>query len=81
MANIKRSTKELSNEFHLSHQDTLFADKTVIALLGVSKQTLDRNRCAGIGLPYFKFNGRIRYKKKDILKYIADNAITTKSKS
>lgn len=60
----------LINEFESAPTSTLFAQKTIAALLDCSTQLLERNRWLGAGIPFLKIGRTVRYRKKDVLDYL-----------
>jgi predicted site-specific integrase-resolvase len=46
-------------------------ESQVSALITIKVKTLQNWRCAGRGLPFHKLGGKVRYKKADVLAYIA----------
>lgn len=51
----------------------LLSTKEVSAILGMPESTLRYWRCAGIGLPYVKLGGRIKYDEADVQAYVKAN--------
>jgi hypothetical protein len=71
--NDKKKNQEKTNirhEFYDAPLDSLFNDKTISIIVGCSIKTLQQSRWIGGGIPYIKIQGRILYKKSDVLKYI-----------
>jgi len=66
----KKSRLELLQEFELAPLSTLFTQQTLCAILDCSAATMERNRWAGIGIPFIKIGRAVRYKKNDILSYL-----------
>jgi phage terminase Nu1 subunit (DNA packaging protein) len=48
-------------------------ESQVSALTTIKVKTLQNWRCAGRGLPFHKLGGKVRYKKADVLGYIAEH--------
>lgn len=61
---------DLLNEFYSAPDDALFPQKTLCAVLNCSDALAERNRWAGIGIPFIKINRAVRYRKSDILTYL-----------
>jgi hypothetical protein len=70
-----KSRLELLNEFELAPDSTLFPQQTLCAVLSCSPATAERNRWAGIGIPFFKIGRAVRYRKSDILKYLPEQKL------
>lgn len=64
------SRLQLINEFESAPESTLFNQNTLAAVLDCSVQLLERNRWAGLGVPYLKIGRTVRYRKLDILNYL-----------
>jgi hypothetical protein len=73
----KKSRIHLLQEFEAAPDNALFRQETPCALLDCSSATLERDRCVGGGIPYLKIGRSVRYRKNDILAYLAGS----KSKS
>jgi hypothetical protein len=50
-------------------------DKQVETLTGIKRQTLANQRCRGVGLPYLKVGGSIRYALRDVLDFMEAHRI------
>lgn len=48
-------------------------------LTGKSISTLQQDRWRGIGVPYYKIGGSVRYSKTDVQNYLDDVRIETKN--
>lgn len=68
--NSKKSRLELLQEFDLAPSFTLFPQLTLCAVLDCSPATAERNRWAGIGVPFIKIGHSVRYRKNDIIEYL-----------
>lgn len=64
------SRLQLLQEFDLASSTTLFSQQTLCAVLDCSEATVERNRWAGIGVPFYKIGRSVKYKKSDILAYL-----------
>jgi len=53
-----------------THDYELLSEKEVEKIYKINARTLQRERSLGIGMPYAKLGRRVRYKDKDIKKYI-----------
>lgn len=71
----KTSRIDLINEFEIAPESTLFDQKTLAAVLDCSTQLLERNRWAGLGVPYIKIGRTVRYRKQDILNFLQQQKI------
>lgn len=69
LKNVK-SRLEYLQEFDLAPHSALFPQQTLCAVLDCSTATAERNRWAGIGVPFLKIGGSVRYRKSDILIYL-----------
>jgi predicted site-specific integrase-resolvase len=58
------------------HSRLYLTDRELIEVLGVSRSTLARWRHDGIGPPWVRLEGTVRYPKEDLDRYIAER--TTK---
>lgn len=58
---------ELIERFHESHLDSFHDQRVIAAVIGCSKEKLERDRWAGKGLPYVKFGRLVRYQKRAVL--------------
>jgi len=72
---IKTSRIDLINEFEIAPESTLFDQKTLAAVLACSTQLLERNRWAGLGVPYIKIGRTVRYRKQDILNFLRQQKV------
>lgn len=69
-SNSEKSRLQLLQEFDLAPPSTLFPQLTLCAILDCSPATTERNRWAGVGVPFIKIGRSVRYKKSDILSYL-----------
>src|SRR5271170_679373 len=63
---LEKSRLELIKEYQLATEETLFSQVTVAALRYCSLATIERDRWAGIGVPFVKMGRLVRYRKLDI---------------
>lgn len=73
----KKSRIELLKEFESAPDAALFRQETVCALIDCSASTLERDRWVGGGIPFLKIGGSVRYRKSDILAYLAESKSKT----
>jgi hypothetical protein len=69
----------LSSSFWEAHELTLFDQKTVANVLGISPAKLERDRWIGGGIPYLKIGRAIRYSKRDVVDWLAKRSIKANS--
>jgi hypothetical protein len=62
---------QLLEEFHVAPNDTWFGQTMVAAIRACSLATVERDRWAGIGVPFVKCGRSVRYRKIDILNWLA----------
>ena len=60
------SRLDLINEYEQSPDWAFFNQQTVAAIRGCSLATMERDRWAGIGVPFVKMGHLVRYRKSDI---------------
>lgn len=48
----------------------MFTEKEAAQLLGISPWTLRSNRSKGVGIPYYKVGGRVKYRLDDINEWL-----------
>ena len=70
-----KSRLNLLNEFESAPDSTLFNQLTLSAVLNCSTQLLERNRWAGIGVPYLKIGRKVLYRKSDVLDFLQQQKI------
>lgn len=61
----------LLQEFNSSPSETWFSQETVAAVRDCSISTVERDRWAGTGVPFVKCSRSVRYRKVDILQWLA----------
>lgn len=69
----KKSRIQLLQEFEAAPENALFRQETPCALLDCSNATMERDRWVGGGIPYIKIGRSVRYRKGDILAYLAQS--------
>ena len=57
---------QLMNEYELAPDSALFSQVTLAALRHCSVSTIERDRWAGLGVPFVKIGHAVRYRKSDI---------------
>lgn len=77
VAQPKKTKIELAREFEQLPDDSLTTGAHVAAHIDCSEAKLERDRWAGEGIPYIKVGRSVRYKKADVLKYLADKVRTS----
>ena len=70
MSKTKLNRLQLINEFESAPDSMLFNQNTLAAILDCSTQLLERNRWAGIGVPYIKIGGKVLYRKSDVQTFL-----------
>jgi len=75
MSTQKPSRLHLLNEFESAPQSALFSQQTIAAVLSCSTQLLERNRWAGIGVPYLKIGRKVLYRKSDVLDFLQQQKV------
>jgi hypothetical protein len=68
----KKTRIELAREFDALTPDSLATTAQTAAFLNCSEVLLERRRWDGTGIRYLKFGRSVRYKKSDVLDYLAD---------
>lgn len=72
MLELETNKASLAAQFWAAAAETLFDEKTLVAVLGFSEAWAQRCRWSGRGgPPFIKLNRAIRYRKRDILSWIA----------
>lgn len=66
----------LLQEFHSAPLETWFSQNTVAAVRGCSVATVERDRWAGLGIPFIKCGRSVRYTKKAILDWLEKHTPT-----
>ena len=75
MSTDKISRIELLNEFDSAPNSALFNQQTLAALLDCSTHLLERNRWAGVGVPFLKIGRKVLYRKSDILEFLENQKV------
>lgn len=70
MKKIKKTDEQLINFFWEASDNCYFTEETVALILHIEKSTLTAYRVHGEGPKFWKPNGRILYRKADVLEYI-----------
>ncbi|MDR3208721.1 MAG: helix-turn-helix domain-containing protein [Rickettsiales bacterium] len=65
---------EIRADFYNSPNDAFFDTAAVAIIVGRSIQWLHCKACAGNGIPFFKFGNSRKYRKSDVLDYMAEHA-------
>ena len=58
-------------EFNSADDSTLFNQTVIAHVLDCSTATMERDRWLGGGIPYIKINRLVRYRKSDVLAWLA----------
>jgi hypothetical protein len=66
----KKSRVELAREFIEAHEEALLGTPPVAAWLDCSEAKLERDRWAGVGIPYIKHGRHVRYVKRVVLEHV-----------
>ncbi len=75
MSKTKLNRLQLINEFESAPDSMLFNQNTLAAILDCSTQLLERNRWAGIGVPYIKIGGKVLYRKSDVQTFLKQQKV------
>ena len=59
------------NEFYSAPDDALFNQITVAHVRDCSTATMERDRWAGGGIPFIKIGRAVKYRKADVLGWLA----------
>jgi hypothetical protein len=51
--------------------DPLLSDRDVSRITGRARSTLQKDRVAGIGIPYVRVGGQVRYRPEDVRVWLA----------
>lgn len=70
MKNKYKNRLDLLTEFYAAPAESLFNQETLCAVIDCSKALVERNRWAGLGVPFLKIGSSVRYRKSDILSYL-----------
>lgn len=65
----------LIKEYEAASDNTYFRQNTVAALRNCSIATVERDRWAGIGIPFIKINKAVRYRKRDIHNWLSTHQV------
>ena len=69
----ERTRLDLLTEFELSPPTALFPQTTLAAIRECSLALLERDRWAGTGVPFIKIGRSVRYRKSDVLVWLAQH--------
>jgi hypothetical protein len=61
----------LIQQFDEAPDSALFKQAIVAAVIGCSTALLERNRWAGGGIPFIKIKRAVRYRKSDVIAWLA----------
>ncbi|HAT1776577.1 DNA-binding protein [Legionella pneumophila] len=75
MSVINISRLDLLNEFESAPESALFSQQTIAVVLSCSTQLLERNRWAGMGIPYLKIGRKVLYRKSDVQEFIQQQRV------
>jgi hypothetical protein len=67
----KQDRAKTLSEFFSAHDDALFNQTAIAVVRDCSTATLERDRWAGGGIPYIKIGRSVRYRKSDVLAWLA----------
>ena len=68
------------NDFNSADENSAFSPETIALVLYVSLSWLQKKRCEGGGIPFFKLHYRkILYKKADVIAYVNGQRILSTS--
>lgn len=70
MKKIRKTDEQLINFFWQASDNCYFTDETIALIICVERQTLSKYRMDRKGPRYSKMNGRVLYRKKDIIEYM-----------
>lgn len=73
----KRPDTELISAFWAAPSEALFGQETIAPVLNKSIKTLEADRWRGRGIPFRKCNGRVTYRKADVLNWIESYELVT----
>lgn len=68
---ISKTRLDHLQEFDNAPEWAWFSQDTVAAVRGCSEATLERDRWAGIGIPFLRDGRSVRYVKRNVLEYLA----------
>ncbi|MDF1758584.1 MAG: nucleotidyl transferase AbiEii/AbiGii toxin family protein [Legionellaceae bacterium] len=63
------------NEFESAPDSALFGQQTIAAVLRCSTQLLERNRWAGMGVPYLKIGRKVLYRKREVQEFLQQQRV------
>lgn len=66
----KKSYLEQIQEFWGAPDPAFFGQQTISLVRGVSESTLENERWRGCGISYRKINGRVLYRKSDVVAWL-----------
>lgn len=73
----KKPDAELVSAFWAAPNEALFGQETIAPVLNKSIKTLEADRWRGKGIPFRKCNGRVTYRKADVLHWIESYELVT----
>lgn len=76
----KKNRLELAAEFVALALESLATTAQTAAYLNCSEALLERRRWDGTGIPYLKIGRAVRYRKSDVLAFLADKSRTSTTK-
>ena len=65
------------SSFYAASDEALFTQDIIAAVLDCSEAKLERDRWAGNGIPYIKFERFVRYRKSDCLAWLNAHEVRT----
>ena len=68
-------------EFYNAPDSALFNQMTIAAIRECSKFTMERDRWNGGGIPFVKIGRAVRYRKADVVDWLAKNPTQTSTSS
>ena len=71
MATDTQNREKLITEFYNAPAAALFSQDTIAAVRSCSPALLERDRWAGTGVPFLKLGRAVRYRKADVLAWLA----------
>lgn len=73
----KKPDTELVSAFWAAPNEALFGQETIAPVLNKSIKTLEADRWRGKGILFRKCNGRVTYRKSDVLNWIESHELVT----
>lgn len=64
---------DLISDFEKAPETALFNQLTIAAVRDCSTATLERDRWAGIGIPFLKLGRAVKYRKSDVMAWINEH--------